>query len=126
MRESANELERTYRRMYYRIIVGVWLTCAILSFAILFAVSSLPVASAMVRQMGWGTTEVQRSPAASRPIGAVPSCRLKSSWSTVRNASIARNFREYHRPYASASLTSVSTHAKVSVAVLSVSLLTSS
>lgn len=110
MRASAEELERTYRRMYYRLIVGIWLICAILSCGILFAVGNFPIASAIVNQIGSSTTYMQRSaPTDSRSMRAAPSCRQKGSWSVARNASIDRDFRQYHRLYAAASLNPVST-----------------
>lgn len=110
MRASADELERTYRRMYHRLIVGIWLICAVLSCGVFFAVGNFPVASAIMNQIGSIATYMQRSaPTETRSIRAAPNCRQKGSWSVTRNASINRDFRQYYRPYAAASLNPVST-----------------
>jgi hypothetical protein len=102
MSAPADELEQTYRRTYHRLIVGVWLICAILLCAIVLTVGESPVVSTIMNQL-WSDIPYTRSSARPGPpaIKAAPSCRQRGSWSTVWTATSGQKGRQHDEYYAS-------------------------
>ena len=85
MRASEDELERSYRRLYHRLMIRAGVVCVVLMCAIV--VGKTAAVPAIMKQIVSGFNDVHPSSGAEAPsLRAGRSCRLKNSWSMIEIA----------------------------------------
>jgi len=85
MRASEDELERSYRRLYHRLMIRAGVVCVVLMCAIVLGQTvAVPT---VVKKIVSGFNDMHPSSGLEAPqLRAGRSCRLKNSWSMIGTA----------------------------------------